>query len=245
MTTNYSITIKNNSNIARRFLLFQDMPQPSNGPGSKVFTNVYQRSPKIQSGDDSRVTFAMKAEYFAIYGTSSDNDDGTVRVYTSSSVPVKLGPGGSTVVMTTQDNNGEDPIWDKAAMSGKSTAAKGGFSLVTDSSFKYPNPTNIYIGCGARDPKNPDSIIPIQTYIAEPGLNSQLFPRAKFYVCFGEYQPGMVVDRVSLGNVLLVDFTGSTIPSATFTLNNSGAYDADASVTKNGVNWSFGPVPGA
>lgn len=145
MATTYSITIKNNSNVARRFLLFQDMPKPSNGPSSKVFTNVYQRSPKIQSGDDSRVSFQMKAEYFAIYGTSSDNDDGTVRVYTSSSVPVKLGPAGSVVVMSTQDGAGEDPIWDKSAAVGLSTNARGGFSLVTDTSFRYPNPSMSFL----------------------------------------------------------------------------------------------------
>lgn len=55
----------------------------------------------------------------------------------------------------------------------------------------------------------------------------------------------MVVDRTVLGNVLQVDFTGSTIRSATFTLTSSGTYEADESVAKNGVDWSFGRVPGA
>lgn len=137
----FTITLNNQSNVARRFLLFQDMPSPINGPSSKVFTNVYQRSPKIQSGDDSRVSFQMKQEYFAIYGTASQNDDGTVRVFTSSSVPVKLGPAGSTVVVTTQDGVGDDPAWDKSAASGQTTGAKGGFSIVTDTSFKFPNPS--------------------------------------------------------------------------------------------------------
>lgn len=137
----FTITINNNSNVPRRFLLFQDMPDPTNGPSSQVFTNVYQRSPKIQSGDDSRVSFQMKQEYFAIYGTGSESSDGSVRVYTSSSVPVKLGPGGTTVVVTTQDGQGDDPAWDKAAASGQSTGAKGGFSIVTDTSFKFLNPS--------------------------------------------------------------------------------------------------------
>lgn len=137
----FSITIRNASNAPRRFLLFQDMPAPTNGPSSTVFTNVYQRSPKIQSGDDSHVSFQMKQEYFAIYGTGSESSDGSVRIYTSSAVPVKLGPGGSTVVLTTQDGQGDDPAWDKAAAAGQSTGAKGGFSIVTDTSFKYPNPS--------------------------------------------------------------------------------------------------------
>lgn len=105
------------------------------------------------------------------------------------------------------------------------------------------HPDAIYIGCGARDPHSPSDIIPVQTYIAEPGLNSQLFPKVKYYICFGEYQPGMVVDRSTLGNVLSVDFTGCTIPTAAFTLNSSGSYEADPSVDASGIKWSFGKVP--
>lgn len=136
--SSFTITIYNKSNVARRFLLFQDMPAPSNGPDSQVFTNVYQRSPKIASDDDSRVSFQMNQEYFAVFGTGSDNPDGSVRVYTSSSKPVKLGPNGTTAVVTTQDGEGNDPAWDN---DGPPTNAKGGFSIITDTSFKYPNPS--------------------------------------------------------------------------------------------------------
>ena len=83
----------------------------------------------------------------------------------------------------------------------------------------------------------------MQTYIAEPGLNSQLFPKVKYYICFGEYQPGMVVDRTTLGNVLSIDFTGCTIPNASFTLNSNGAYEADPAVGAAGIKWNFGKVP--
>jgi hypothetical protein len=134
-----TITIKNESGVPRRFLLFQDIPKPNNGPSSSIFTNVYQRSPKIQSGDNAMVTFTMKNEYFAMYGTSSNNDDGTVRVYTSASVPCKLGPGGTVAVVSTFDGEGEDPTWDPKAAAGQSTSANGGFSIVTDTSFRYRN----------------------------------------------------------------------------------------------------------
>lgn len=53
----------------------------------------------------------------------------------------------------------------------------------------------------------------------------------------------MVVDRNTLGNVLSIDFTGCTIPNASFTLNSNGAYDAEPSVDKAGIKWSFGKVP--
>lgn len=88
-------------------------------------------------------------------------------------------------------------------------------------------------------------MIPIQTYIATPGTNSQLFPKVRYYVCFGEYQPGMVVDRNMIGKVLQVDFTGASINDAVFTLSNNGAYEPDPSVKANGVKWSFGNLGGA
>lgn len=97
---------------------------------------------------------------------------------------------------------------------------------------------HIYIGCGA--PATDGSVIPIQTYKAKPGLTTELFPKSKYYVDFGDYQPGTAVQRVEIGDVLQVDFTGATIPTATFTLNSHGAYDADPSVKTNGVNWYFG-----
>ena len=52
----------------------------------------------------------------------------------------------------------------------------------------------------------------------------------------------MIIDRTTLGNVLQVDFTGAPIRNVTFTLNNSGAYDADPDVAQSGVKWQFGRV---
>jgi hypothetical protein len=77
------------------------------------------------------------------------------------------------------------------------------------------------------------------TYVAEPGLNSQIFPKPRYYICTGEYQPGMVVDRNVFGKILQVDFTGSAIPQATFKLTSEGNYEPDLSVEKNGVSWEY------
>lgn len=206
----------------------------------------------------------MDNQFYAIYGTASSSDIGTTRVYTSDSKIVKLGPNGSVVALTA--DNG-DPMWDDVAAAGKTTMAKGGFSILTDHTFKVPNESkyrlgrtssnlprdlthdsvdNIYIGVGAHDPKETDSVIPIQTYVAEPGLNSQLFPKMCYYICTGEYQPGMIVDRNTIGKALKVDFTGASIPKAVFTVNDFGVYtDEDGVNTKNGINWEMESVPDA
>lgn len=135
--TTCSVSITNHSNSPKRFLLFQDAPKPTNGPTGDVFYNVYQRSPKIASGEKSKTDFQMDSQFYAIYGTSSSGAGGTVRVTTSDSKEVKLGPNGSMVGLTTKDG---DPLWDEARVKGKTTAAKGGFSFLTDHTFKFPNP---------------------------------------------------------------------------------------------------------
>ncbi|KAL8788390.1 MAG: hypothetical protein Q9195_007308 [Heterodermia aff. obscurata] len=235
--TTCSITIINQSNSPKRFLLFQDVPKPKNGPTGNVFWNVYQASPKIESGDDSKTRFEMDSQFFAIYGTASANDIGNVRVYTSNSKRVKLGPDGSVVALTA-DEKEEYPKWNDAFDKDKKTAAEGGFSIVTDDKFKFPNKNNIYIGVGAKDPDNPTSVIPIQTYAAEPSLNSQLFPHLKYYICTGEFKPGIIVDRSTIGNSLKVDFTGAQVTDAFFTVNANGQYTDERGINKrNGIKW--------
>jgi hypothetical protein len=105
---------------------------------------------------------------------------------------------------------------------------------LTGSSF----PDAVYIGCGARDPESPWKIIPLQTWIAEPHRNSQLFPGARYYICSGEYSPGTAIDPTKLVNVLSVDFTACTIPNASFTLKPNGCYVAEPDVENSGVKWS-------
>lgn len=97
---------------------------------------------------------------------------------------------------------------------------------------------NIYIGVGANDPKSPGDVIPIQTYIAEPGLNSQIFPHLTYYICTGEFEPGVIVDRNTLGDCLKIDFTGAAIPKAVYVVDSNGNYTDDEDITrKNGVKW--------
>ncbi|KAK1505892.1 uncharacterized protein CCOS01_16582 [Colletotrichum costaricense] len=164
--------------------------------------------------------FTMKQQYCAIYGTSQATADGAIRVDTGDSVPAKLGPNGTLAVVTT-----------------------GGFDLRADNTFKFPNPNEIYIGCGAPDPKTGE-VIPIQTWLAQPGVTSQIFPKVIYYIAFGNFEPGVVVDRNTIGQVLKVDFSGAAIPNATFTLTNNGTYVPDDKVESNGVHWSFGNIDG-
>lgn len=88
-------------------------------------------------------------------------------------------------------------------------------------------------------------MIPVKTWLAQPGVNSQVIPRPRYFIALGQFRPGVIVDRRSLGRVLTVDFAGAAIPSATFTLTNDGTYQPDGQVAANGVQWSFGDIDGA
>jgi hypothetical protein len=234
----YTIRIKNNSRVQQSFLLFQAIPKPANIPGDNVFTNVYQRSEVIQGDGTSVAEFQITSEWFAIYGTERMSEDGRVRVSTSDYQPVTLGPKGTFKTLTAI--NGKSPKWDDSpTVTSKQTSAAGAFTIATDGSFTNFNSTNIYFGAGAKDPNTGD-VIPVQTYLAKPNTLSQLFPKIKYYIAFGNYEPGAIVDLVELGNVLLVDFTTADNREATFTLNSHNEYEPDKKVRDAGIKWSFG-----
>lgn len=232
----YTITITNKSHSPQKFALFQEVPTPSRSAKKDVFTNVYLSSGNIQSGATSTAKFTVKTQYYALYGTTQQGDDGNTRVDTSDSVEAKLGPNGTYVVIST-DADGS-PFFDQTAAAGKSVSTAGAFTIATDNTIKYPNANNIYIGIGAKDPKT-GNVVPIQTYVAKGGMNQQLFPKAIYYVCYGDYEPGTIVDRQGVGQVLTVDFTDASLKDAKFTLNNSGVY-VDGNVENSGIVFTQG-----
>ncbi|KAK4163755.1 hypothetical protein QBC43DRAFT_354211 [Cladorrhinum sp. PSN259] len=236
MPETYSITIINASNSPQQFLLLQAIPKPSGIPRYDVSTNVYQRSPQVAGTDGSAVTFNISDEMHAIYGTSSRGEDGRARITTSSS---NAGSEGSYHTLTTDE--GGQPRWDMGASRGRTTYARGAFTIATDHRFQYPSRGDIYFGAGVKDP-NSSKVIPVQTYSAKPSMVSHVVFNPKYYIAFGDYRPGTIIDMKELGPVLEVDFSrNETRKDASFTLNASRQYSADPSMGKD-VKWNFGHV---
>ncbi|KAF7552104.1 hypothetical protein G7Z17_g4546 [Cylindrodendrum hubeiense] len=209
----YSIKINNESGNDGSFLLFQSPPTPT----SSVFKNSYKASHRI-SGNDSSITFQMSKDCFAIFGTEGEDGGGAVKVSTTSHRAVKLGPGGSAVALTTVDGY---PMWDDKQAVGNIADTPGSFCIITDDSFSTPNP----------------DIVPISTFVAEPSTSTTIVPSRKFFVAFGDYKPGTVVNTTILGKVLVVDFSAAAVPQITFTYNTDGTYSSDPSDDGNGVQW--------
>ncbi|KAF5687278.1 hypothetical protein FCIRC_2407 [Fusarium circinatum] len=240
MSPTYSINIKNASLERKQFLLFQVIPHPANIPWEEVFTNVYQRSVQVEGNGSSRASFQVTNQYWAVYGMPEQCRDGQTKVTTSDSRNVVLGPNGSYFVLSTMPGpkgtpDGVSPCFDDAASHKDITYAPGAFTIRSDGSFNY-NESSTYFGVGAQDPRS-GKIIPVQTYRAKPNVVSEIFPRSKYCIAFGDYEPGSVVNMNQLGNVLEVDFTNAVSNSCTFTLDASNNYVPDANLNNSGIHW--------
>jgi hypothetical protein len=137
--------------------------------------------------------------------------------------------------------DGVSPCFDDAASGKQTTDAAGAFTIRADGTFTTYNESNIYFGVGAKDPKSGD-IIPIQSYRARPNVVSQIFPRVKYYIAFGNYEPGSIIAMNQLGNVLEVDFTTAVPNSCTFTLDSTNSYVPDANIVNSGIKWKITPA---
>lgn len=88
-------------------------------------------------------------------------------------------------------------------------------------------PANLYIGVGATDPNQPAKVVPLQTYKAEPSLDSKLFPKLTYFVATGEFEPGQLVDRTKIGKWVKLDFEGAKVPKAFVVLQEDGLWIDD------------------
>ncbi|KAF2825092.1 hypothetical protein CC86DRAFT_295274 [Ophiobolus disseminans] len=238
MANQFSITINNRSNSPQRFAVFQEVPTSPRSAKNDVFTNIYLASGDIQPGHNSNAKFVVKMQYYALYGATQQSDNGSTRVDTADSFEAKLGPSGSYIAMSSDPDG--SPYFDKMAAMGKSVATAGAFTIATDNTIKYPNANDFYIGIGAKDPKSND-VVPIQTYVAKGGMNLKIYPKPIYHVCYGDYEPGTIVDRQGVGQVLTVDFSDASLRDAKFTLNNSGSY-VDGNVKNSGIVFKQGEL---
>jgi len=97
----------------------------------------------------------------------------------------------------------------------------------------------MYFGVGAIAPDT-GYVVPVQTYPVKPNEVVQVYSKPKYYVAFGNFEPGTIIDPMMLGNVLSVDFYGSDGHEATFTLDDRNDYVPDDDVRSSGIHWIVG-----
>ncbi|PTD05057.1 hypothetical protein FCULG_00000102 [Fusarium culmorum] len=240
MAETITITIKNRSTADRAFLLFQALPTPGGVSSEQVFTHVYQKSPTIGGNAHDQVTFQITKEYFAIYGTNRECFLLRAKISTLGyskatlqSTPATGAANGSTFSLSTLNRDGVSPTFESTD---QTTTARGGFTMLTDASFRFMNKGNIYLGVGVRDSKT-GQVVPIQTCRAQPNYATIFYPVARYYICYGNLEGGSVVKKFEIGRVLSLEFTGSSHHNMTFTLDEHDEYQIDPAMAESNVVW--------
>ncbi|KAJ5190130.1 uncharacterized protein N7498_009115 [Penicillium cinerascens] len=217
--TTYEITIQNESGSSHAYCLFAETPQVSNS--SSVYQNIWMAAPSIVSRTDgsSQMRFTINIQYYAICGTSDQPLGSNVAIATSDYEKIQLGTEdqqGTTLNFTTIGGaNFVEPL-------PTPTGPNGGFTIQADRSWSEPDSNNTFIGLGAQDMHG--NVVPVATVPAFPGITYNMFPVVKFYVSYGTFVEGQILDVEELGPQLEVDFTEAAYDAVTFIHNNQDEY---------------------
>lgn len=81
-----------------------------------------------------------------------------------------------------------------------------------------------FIGLGAEDPKDNSIIVPIATFPAQPNSTTTITPHNKYYITWGDYTSGQIIDTTTTTKATIIDFTGKQSTLAKVTHNNDGSW---------------------
>lgn len=84
-----------------------------------------------------------------------------------------------------------------------------------------------FVGLGAMDPYNPNNVIPIAVFEAQPGCTYTVRPNSRYLIMAGTAEPGqiIVVDDSTPLNIL--DFSDPSMNSAEVIHNENGTFSID------------------
>lgn len=205
----------------------------------KVFQNVYLAAPPASSPRGT-ASFRIHKTFYGVTGTGQELNPNVV-VNTGDYQTVKLAQDkqkGTHLNMTAGDG-------DSASFIGQPTedCDKGGnFEIECDNSFHYPNPCKCpdsrettsgvinyyqahqFIGLGAQDPNSSDNIVPVAVFAAQPGTNNYIAPVTKYYVSWGTYSQGEIIDITTVAHPASIDFTGKASNVATVVHDDQGKW---------------------
>ncbi|KAK2688574.1 hypothetical protein QWA68_012712 [Fusarium oxysporum] len=222
-----NILVRNKSGANRAYFLFVEPPTLSGGDGP-VFSNVYITAPQVPS-DKGTASFTCVTDYFAVTGTSPGQKLGSkVQVTTGDWAIVKINQDnklGSSLTMNGDPGNAA--AFDSSALEQK--CEKPGSFSIRSVNFKVGNGANQFIGLGAQDALDTSNIIPVATVPAVPGTTAFFTPKAKYYISWGTYLPGQIVDITTIADPAEIDFTGKAATKAKVEHNLDGTW----SVTYN------------
>ncbi|CAH0022233.1 unnamed protein product [Clonostachys rhizophaga] len=212
MPNTYTITVQNNSGATQHYAIFNEPPEVSSTVSSKVWNNALKVA---NAGPGDSTTFTITSQYFAYVGSSTGvPGQDNVAVNVSNSKAVDVGTAdlqgnakkGTTLFMDIIEGAPQYPKTLDA--SGK----PGAFAINTapgtpDNGFTFNNAkdNNWVIGLGK---VVNGKTLPAATIIPQPNCTYQIQPINKWYITYGSYTSGQVMNVEMAGlNKATVDFT--------------------------------------
>lgn len=195
MPTLYSLTCINNSQLIGSFAVFQK-PPPTVDP-AKIFSLAWLVR-AVHPG--TQVTFQWSMQYCFVWSETGSLRPGTTF---SASQSVPADPIGQNFTQLTEDGFGA------TYFTPTSTAGAVGSLTIQQLSNVVPNRTSCGIGMSGS-----------ATFVMQvmPDMTSVFTPQPSYWVVFGSYMPGQVMDTENITGEIKVSYPGA-LTSHTVTLD--------------------------
>ncbi|KAF5635785.1 sulfatase [Fusarium sp. NRRL 52700] len=207
MVNRYTITVENQSGVQRKYALFNKKPNVTGTVQGEIWSNVFVA--KTLPVDNS-ATFRLTNKSYAIVGSSDGNPGDAVYMDISGNQEVTLGAKtaagevipGSTLKVVVDDDVPQFSTqpFPNSSLTNAFEIQTGEFSAAKAKKGKY------MIGVGGSTTGTGLSGAQA-SFCPEPLTTYQIQPSNTYYLTWGEYRQGDLVDYTKVANIKEIDFT--------------------------------------
>ncbi|KAF5540036.1 sulfatase [Fusarium phyllophilum] len=207
MANTYTITVKNQSGVQHKYALFNKTPKVTGTVQGEIWSNVFATKTLAV---DHWVTFKLTDKCYAVVGSSESNPGDAVRMEVGgkheATLGVKTAAGGvipgSTLKMVVDDDVPQfsTETLPNSSLTNAFEIQTGEFSSAKAKKGKY------MIGVGGST-NGTDFSGPQATFCPEPLTTYQIEPLNTYYLTWGKYDHGDLVNYTTIDNIIELDFT--------------------------------------
>lgn len=206
MPNTYTIRVINNSGAQQKYAFFTEKPQVTGRVQGQIWQNVFASAGAAPS---QTAVITVYQQYFAMCGSSQGKPADGVTVNVTGMSLVTLGSkarDGTQLPGTTLPFTVIDEVPQFGAEVAK-TSYVNAYQVNTDGSFtvKDAQNNNYVIGLGGSSGGGRTG--PAVTFMPEPNVQYQIQPSNTYWVTFGDYKAGNIIDVLKVGMKVPVDFT--------------------------------------
>ncbi|KAF2130072.1 hypothetical protein P153DRAFT_385308 [Dothidotthia symphoricarpi CBS 119687] len=224
MINEYTIMVKNDTSDFKEYYIFSELPEVTPPVNGNLWSNILVGC-NVQP--DKSATFTIETQFHAVVGCSAETPAHGVVVNANNYRNVTLGslnPTGGTISGTTLELDASDgaPFFTNTVLpDGGMVNAFQVKAPVGGSHFKISDAKtgNFFVGVGSSASDYDGK--PTATFMPEPNASYQIKPTNQYYLTFGSYTPGQLVDVTMMASdTVLLDFSYDNAPSTFYVVNN-------------------------